>query len=167
MEDSIGEIIIRNIRGEELPCLEDMLYNAIFQPDSFIPISREIINNPEIRLYIENFGQKEDDHCLVAIFDKEIIGAVWVRILSGDIRGYGNIDKHTPEFAISLHEKFRNRGYGTLLMKKMIALLKDKDYKQASLSVNKDNYAVNMYKKLGFEIIQENKEDFIMLLKLD
>jgi len=48
----------------------------------------------------------------------------------------------------------------------MISYLTEKGYNQTSLSVEKKNYAVSMYKNLGFEIIDENKEDYIMLLKL-
>ena len=96
----------------------------------------------------------------------KIIGAVWVRILSGEIKGFGNIDDKTPEFAISLFEEYRGKGIGTNLMQKMIEYLKSNEYKQTSLSVQKENYAVNMYRKLGFEIVEENDEDYIMLLNL-
>ena len=96
----------------------------------------------------------------------KIIGAVWVRILSGEIKGFGNIDNETPEFAISLFEEYRGKGIGTNLMRKMIEYLKSNEYKQTSLSVQKENYAANMYRKLGFEIVEENDEDYIMLLNL-
>jgi len=48
----------------------------------------------------------------------------------------------------------------------MIKYLQERDYIQTSLSVQKENYAVKLYKKLGFEIIHENNEDYLMLLKL-
>lgn len=51
-------------------------------------------------------------------------------------------------------------------MKSMIELLKTEKYKQASLAVQKTNYAVNMYKNVGFEIIDENEEEYIMICKL-
>ena len=44
--------------------------------------------------------------------------------------------------------------------------LKKQGYKQASLSVQKINYAFHMYSKLGFVIIDENDEEYIMLYKL-
>ena len=49
----------------------------------------------------------------------------------------------------------------------MIKYLQERDYIQTSLNVKKENYAVKLYKKLGFEIIDENDEDYLMLLKLD
>ena len=45
-------------------------------------------------------------------------------------------------------------------------LLKEKGYKRASLAVQKANYAVRMYKKVGFEIVDENEEEYIMVCKL-
>ena len=39
-------------------------------------------------------------------------------------------------------------------------------YKQVSLSVQKMNYAVRMYRKVGFEIVDENDEEYIMICKL-
>ena len=160
------EIIIREIKSDEISILEDMLYESIYQPDEANPISREVINVPKVRVYIDNFAQKKDDYCLVADLNGQIIGAVWVRILADEIKGYGNVDDKTPEFAISLFKEYRKQGIGTMLMKKMISYLIEKDYNQTSLSVQKENYAVRMYQKLGFEIIGENNKDYLMLLKL-
>ena len=51
-------------------------------------------------------------------------------------------------------------------MKTMLKLLRDKGYKKASLSVQKNNYAVKMYKNVGFRIIDENPEEYIMVCNL-
>lgn len=79
---------------------------------------------------------------------------------------YGHIDNETPSFAISLLKEYRNYGIGTELMKQMLTKLKLEGYKQASLSVQKMNYAVRMYRKIGFEIVDENDEEYIMICKL-
>ena len=162
----MNEIKIREIRKEEIGKLEDMLYEAIYQPDKQNLIPRSVLKVPEIDVYIKDFGSSKDDYCLVAEANEEIIGAVWVRILSGKIKGYGNIDDKTPEFAISLFEEYRNKGIGTALMNEMIAYLRKSGYKQTSLSVQKENYAVNFYKKLGFEVVKENDADYLMILKI-
>lgn len=47
----------------------------------------------------------------------------------------------------------------------MLQFLKDRGYKQISLSVQKTNYAVNMYRKLGFEVVKENEEEYMMNMK--
>ena len=103
---------------------------------------KSIIERPELQIYITDFG-KADDWCLVAEVKEKIVGAVWVRIMND----YGHIDDKTPSLAISLYEEYRNLGLGTALMKTMLQVLKNKGYKQTSLSVQKANYAVNMYRK--------------------
>lgn len=159
-------ITIREIRQSELRILEDMLYEAIYQPDKKNLIPRSVLNVPEVNAYICDFGKEKADYCLVADFEGKIIGAVWVRIISGDIKGYGYVDDNTPEFAISLLEEYRNQGIGSQLMTAMIDYLRKNGYKQASLNVKKENYAVKLYHKMGFEIAKENDEDYLMILNL-
>lgn len=158
-------MIIRKLKPQETKILEDMLYDAVFQPEQEPKLPREVIYQPDLYHYIEDFGKK-DDRCLVAEADGEIVGAVWTRILAEPNPGYGNVDPDTPEFAISINENFRGRGIGTKLMEAMIQLLREDGYAQASLSVAKDNYALSMYRKTGFQIIEEKDEDYLMLLKL-
>jgi len=100
-----------------------------------------------------------DDHCLVAEADGKIVGAVWVRIMND----YGHVDDETPSFAISLCKEYRGLGLGTEMMKKMLYLLKTNGYKKASLAVQKANYAAKMYQRMGFEIVNENEEEYIMV----
>ena len=159
-------MIIRELKPEEVFKLEDMLYEAIYQPDEDNLIPRSVIDVPEVNVYIKDFGEWKDDYCLVADLDGEIVGAVWVRIISGEIKGYGYVDNQTPEFAISLFKEYRNKGIGTQLMSRMVDYLRGKGYKQTSLSVKKENYAVKLYKKMGFQVVGEDKEDYLMLLDL-
>ncbi len=152
---------IREIRASEYAILSDFLYEAIFIPDGVQAPQKSIIKQPELQVYIKDFGKRRDDHCLVAEYDGKIIGAVWVRIMDD----YGHIDDNTPSFAISLYPNYRNQGIGTALMTEMLSLLRSKNYKQASLAVQKANYAVKMYRKVGFEAVGENDEEYIMLCK--
>lgn len=162
-----GKVEIREIQKQEIGKLQDMLYEAIYQPDESRLIPRSVLQLPEINNYIKDFGSKKDDYCLVAIDNGEIIGSVWIRILDGEIKGYGNIDGKTPEFSISLYKEYRGFGIGTRLMSSMISYLKKHGYKQASLNVKKQNYAVKLYEKMGFEVIEEDEENYLMLLVLN
>ena len=135
---------------------------AIFIPEGVSAPPKDIINQPDLQVYVKDFGKNKGDLCLVAQVRDKIVGAVWVRIMND----YGHIDNETPSFAISLLKEYRNYGIGTELMKQMLTKLKLEGYKQASLSVQKMNYAVRMYKKIGFEIVDENDEEYIMICKL-
>lgn len=143
------------------PILSDFLYEAIFIPEGMDKPPKSIIERPELQVYIKDFG-KADDWCFVVEIKEKIVGAVWVRIMND----YGHIDDETPSFAISLYEEYRNMGIGTALMRDMLEFLKNKGYKRTSLSVQKINYAVRMYQKVGFEVIDENEEECIMVCRL-
>ena len=157
------EYAIREMTVPEYPLLSDFLYEAIFIPDDIKPPSRNIICSPELQVYIDRFGSLKDDFALVAEIEGKIIGAVWIRIMYD----YGHIDDETPSLAISLYKEYRGQGIGTDMMKEMLSLLKTHGYKRVSLSVQKANYAAKIYRKIGFDIIRENKEEWIMLWQED
>lgn len=154
--------IIRELKQSEVAILEDFLYEAIFVPEGVPAPPRDIKNNPELQVYLTDFGKMKDDICFVAEIDKKIVGAVWARIMND----YGHIDDETPSLAISLYKEYRRFGIGTELMKKMLDALRKKGYKQVSLAVQKMNYAVRMYNKVGFETFDETNEEYIMICKL-
>ena len=149
---------IRVIRTEEIPLLNDFLYEAIFIPEGVPAPPRSIIENEDLQVYVRDFGKKADDRCLVAEIDGRIVGAVWTRVMND----YGHIADNTPSLAISLYKDFRNRGIGTELLREMLQLLRRDGYRQVSLSVQKANYAFRMYQKAGFEVLKEKEEEYLM-----
>lgn len=150
---------IREIQKQEYPLLDNFLYEAIFIPVGIEPPPKTIITSPELQVYVERFGESKDDRGLVAEISGKIVGAVWVRIMND----YGHIDKKTPSLTISLYKEYRGFGIGTDMMKEILAQLKSHGYKQVSLSVQKANYAAKLYLKVGFEIVRENEEEYIMV----
>ena len=156
------EYIIRELRTSEVKELDTFLYEAIFIPEGVEAPPKDIILQPALQVYVADFGKREGDKCLVAEADANIIGAVWVRIMND----YGHVDDETPSFAISLLKEYRGYGIGTKLMQEMLEELRKNGYTQASLSVQKRNYAVKMYQKVGFEILRENDEEYIMVCRL-
>ncbi len=79
---------------------------------------------------------------------------------------YGHIDDNTPSLAISLYKEYRGFGIGTNLMKHMLIHLQDKGYRRVSLAVQKINYAYQLYMKVGFQVVDETKEEYIMVCDL-
>ena len=52
------------------------------------------------------------------------------------------------------------------VMREMLDLLRQQGYKEASLAVQKANYAVRMYRDAGFRTVDEDEEEFIMVCEL-
>jgi len=161
------EVTIRKIQTEEYPLLKDFLFYAIYLPPGTEAPPRNIIYEPEIYIYIKDFGNKQGDCGVVASHKGRIVGAAWTRI----IPAYGHIDNETPELAISVLKECRGQGIGIMLMDHLLELLRENGYKRTSLSVQKDNPAVEFYKRLGYEITDEKldhagHEDYIMVKNL-
>lgn len=165
MNDYLRErspILLRKLRENEAEILQDFLYEAIFIPDGVAPPPKEIVKQPELKLYYDDFGSGKADNAIVAEAGGKIVGAVWSRIMND----YGHVDDDTPSLAIALYKEYRGQGLGTKLMREILDILRVQGYKKVSLAVQKANYAVRMYDKVGFEIVDENDEEFIMACNL-
>ena len=95
--------------------------------------------------------------------DGNIVGAIWARIMND----YGHIDENTPSLAMSVLKAYRGMGIGTLLLTQMLLAEKAAGYAKISLSVQKDNYAVKLYRKAGFTTVKETTEEYIMVADLN
>ena len=153
---------IRPLKSEKIPLLEEFLYQAIFIPQGLEPLPRSSLKEPELEMYIKDFGQQPDDWALAAEVDGLLVGVVWVRIM----KDYGYFDDQTPSLSISFLPDFRGQGLGQQLMTAMLDLLKEKGYPSVSLSVSKDNPAVHFYQRLGFVTVEEREDDYLMLCRL-
>lgn len=156
------DYIIREMRKEEYCILGDFLYEAIYIPDGIKRPPKSIIKCPELQEYIVEFGERKHDKAMVAEIQGKVVGAVWVRIMND----YGHIDNDTPSLAMSVFKKYRGLGIGTSLLEHLLSVERMKGYSKISLSVQKNNYAVKMYENAGFNIVDENSEEFIMVVNL-
>ena len=156
------QVLLRKLRKDETALLREFLYEAIFIPEGMEAPDRSIIDQPELAIYYDDFGKGKADNCIVAEVDGKVVGAVWTRIMND----YGHVDDETPSFAISLYEEYRGKGIGTLMMRQMLELLRKQGYERVSLAVQKANYAVQMYENVGFKIVDENDEEYVMVCEL-
>ena len=154
--------IIRPLKTEEYPLLEDFLYEAIFIPEGVEPPPRCIINLPELQVYVKDFGSGEADICVATECDGRVVGAAWSRIMDD----YGHIENGVPSLAISVFKEYRGQGIGTELMTALLDELLAKGYAKASLSVQKANQASRLYKRLGFITMDETDEEYLMIKDL-
>jgi ribosomal protein S18 acetylase RimI-like enzyme len=149
-------LTIRPILLADEPFLWEMLYQALYVPAGAELFPRDIIQQPEIAQYVRDWGQP-DDVGLIACDDETPIGAVWIRHL----RAYGFVDDETPEMSIAIVPGYRGQGFGTMLMNELFALLPSR-YAALSLSVSKENPALQLYERLGFEVVKDDGNSVIM-----
>jgi ribosomal protein S18 acetylase RimI-like enzyme len=129
-----------------------MLYQALYVPEGSPPFPREILTQPEIRRYVENWGQTNDlGFMALTQITSQPIGAAWIRLLKGENRGYGYIDDYTPELTMAVAPMWRRRGIGTTLLGSVIEAARS-FCNCISLSVSQDNPAIRLYQRMGFEV---------------
>ena len=158
---------VRAMRESDYACLPEFLYQAIFIPEGAAVPPREIIDDPQIFVYIKAFGSQTGDLGVVAEQGGQVVGAAWTRI----IPAFGHINDDIPELAISILPNFRGYGIGSKMLNRLFKVLRDNGYTRTSLSVQKDNPAVRFYERLGYRITEEKldhvgHEDFIMIKDL-
>ena len=157
------KLTIRPIEPADYPLLEEFLYQAIYLAPGEEAPPRGIIFEPEIYIYIKDFGGP-DDRGVAAEIDGKIVGMAWTRV----IPAYGHIDDATPELAISALPGWRGQGVGSRMMALLFGLLREGGYGRTSLSVQKGNPALRFYQRLGYEITGEKEdhaghEDYVMV----
>ena len=120
----------------------------------------QVHDDAQLRHYWQNFGGKGDIGFL-ATAEGQPIGAAWARIMTTP--SYGRIDDQTPEVSIAVVPEWRGKGVGTDLLDTLIDGLANLGYRHASLSVQKENPAVSLYKRFGFAITRIRDTDYVMV----
>ena len=151
--------MIRSLKEKEYNLLEGFLYQAIYTPEGFSPLERNILQDPDLQMYVKDFGHKDGDFALAAEENSQIVGIVWVRLM----KDYGYYNNRTLSLSISLLPEFRAKGLGQQLMVAILDLLKSEGYPSVSLSVSKENPAVCFYRRLGFVVVEDRRDDFLMV----
>lgn len=154
----------RLIKDDENSFLEEMLYEALFVAKGEKKFPKSILQNPDINKYIKSWGQQKDDISIVAVFDDNLVGAIWGRKFQSENKGYGYINENTPEISMAVKKECRNCGIGTELLEQIEIEYAKIGVKQLSLSVNKLNPATLFYKKAGYKL-HEEKETALTMIK--
>ena len=153
--------MIRRAGPQDVPFLKDMLRHAYYWRSSSVPESGE----PPVQRYVERWG-RPGDTALVAIQDFQPVGAAWYRLFRADNAGYGFIDEETPELSIAIVPSKRGSGLGSELLGALMERAREDGYAAISLSVEKDNPAVSLYERHGFERVSEDDGAYTMRANL-
>ena len=150
---------IRNGTIDDLPFLEDMLYEAVFW-------NPEIERRPRKEIFAD-WGNRNGDFSLIAVdSNNKKVGAIWYRFWNEQNKSYGFIDADTPEIGLYVIKEMRGRGIGTTLISQAIEHTKSNGIKRLSLSVEENNPAKNLYSKLGFKKTAVVENSWTMVLEL-
>ena len=128
---------------------------------------KDIIYQPELAKYVRGWG-KDNDLGFIALTENDSVpvGAVWIRLFNKSDPGYGYLSNEIPELSISVLPEYRNRGIGTNLLDHLLRQVRE-DYSAISLSVSKENPALHLYLRFGFEVIDRDDNSDSLIMKKD
>ena len=69
----------------------------------------------------------------------------------------------TPVLAIAVHRDYRHQGIGRKMIEWLIDYAPKHAIQKISLAVSKDNYAINLYRQLGFQEYVDKGDTYIMV----
>lgn len=160
-----NEIHLRPLTAADQELLWDIFHIALWDPPPAPLRPREVLDWPDVRIYAENWGRK-DDLGLIGELDGAPVGGAWVRrLIEG--KGLAYIDDDTPQLGIGLFPDFQRRGFGAILFGALLKVCADHGFKQVSLTVHPENPAIALYERFGFEKIAHRSRDYhLMLVRL-
>jgi len=133
------------------PFLWQMLFEAAHMSEEGHTSALAAQDSPELDRYVNGRGRAGDLGAVAVTNSMLPIGAAWIRLLTGQERGYAYIDEKTPELAIGVLPGYRGSGVGTALLAYLINLAKAQ-YPAIALSTRATNLpAVRLYERVGFQ----------------
>ncbi len=152
--NTILDYYIRPLTQEDEPFLWPMLYEAAHVAEEGESTVEAVVNHPLIAKYVKDWGRASDmGFAAIELNSSQPIGAAWLRLFTGDDKGFGWVDDTIPELAIALLPEYTNQGIGTQLLARLLSAAKA-SYRSVSLSVRSSNPALNLYQRSGFKVIE-------------
>ena len=135
--------------------LGDMLVEAANWRAGGVRPRHEILTSADHRRYLAGWKRTADEG-MVAAGDGGIpVGAAWYRVLPQNDPGFGFVGVAVPELIIGVHPLWRARGVGRALLRGVVQLAGSQGHARISLSVERDNFARNLYRAEGFAVVSE------------
>ncbi len=125
----------------------------------------EVMADPHVAKYIAAWP-RAGDVGFVAEEGGVELGAAWYRKFARHDAGYGFVDEQTPELSIGVVDRARGRGVGGALLRALIDEAQRSGVPALSLSVEPDNPAASLYRRLGFEGHSTSGGATTMILRL-
>ena len=145
--------------------LQQMLAVAAdWRPDARVRTTADVLSRPALARYVAGWPRAGDAGVIAEAGTP--VGAAWWRRFPPADPGYGFVDEDTPEISIGVRPEHRGQGVGTALLTALVRRARAEDVPALSLSVEPDNPAVALYRRLGFGDVRTSGGSLTMLLRL-
>ena len=148
------------------PFLEERLLDAVNWDPSRTALSLdEALALPEIAHYVARWPGNRDAG-VVASIDGVDVGAAWWTFFSLDDPGYGFVGPDVPEVTVGVARDRRGQGVGRALLLALHEVAESSGIERLSLSVERANFAKNLYRSLGYEEVRGDDDAVTMVAQL-
>ncbi|MGG3508655.1 GNAT family N-acetyltransferase [Paenibacillus lautus] len=143
---------IRVAGREDESFLREMLYESLYVPEGEEPFSRDILEEPFMKKYVDDWGRAGDLGYIAVNATGKPIGSITIRHFDEENKGFGYVSDDIPELGMALLPESRRQGLGTALMKELFRGMKEHGIQKVSLSVAPENTgAMKLYERFGFQ----------------
>jgi RimJ/RimL family protein N-acetyltransferase len=139
---------LRPLQREDQARLWEWLHVALWDPPPAPPRPREVLDDPRVRIYAEDWGKPGDVGVVAEVADAAA-GACWMRLLPAGV-GLAYVDERTPQLGIALLPPYQRKGFGMPLMSAALQAARDHGFPRVSLTVHPANPAIALYERCGF-----------------
>lgn len=126
-----------------------------------------VLADHHVARYIAGWGRSGDRAVVYEDTEEAPAGAAWYRLFPEQDPGYGFLGEDIPELNIAVLASRRGEGIGARLLAALIDRAREDGYPALSLSAERDNPAVSLYRKLGFEDAVAAGDALTMVRRLD
>lgn len=162
-------LTIRPVEMKDVSFLWDMMYEAAAVNDGMRALGKgKALSLPVNRKYVEGWGRSGDAGVIALDEAEQPLGAAWYRLHPASAPGYGFISPTIPELTIGVGVDARSQGIGSALLHALIELAQGQGYSALSLSVDRNNSALYLYERFGFQDakVSEPEETSVTMIKL-
>lgn len=151
-----GSWIIRPAGPGDGAFMGDMLVEAVnWSPEWKKKSRKRIFATPKSAHYISDWP-RDTDLGVIAEADGQPIGAAWLRFLPATDPGYGFVAPDVPELTVGVAAAWRGRGVGRALLRAVADQARSAGLRRISLSVERKNYAQQLYLSEGYRIVDSS-----------
>jgi GNAT superfamily N-acetyltransferase len=157
--------IIRAATAKDGSFLADMLLEAVNWSPEWKKKSRNwVLAAARTGHYIAGWP-RDTDLGVIAETDGEPTGAAWLRYLPASDPGYGFVSPDIPELTIGVTAPWRGQGIGRALLRAIADQARQAGIGHISLSVERKNFAQQLYLSEGYQIIDSSDPQSDTMIK--
>jgi GNAT superfamily N-acetyltransferase len=150
--------MLRPARQDDMRVLTDMLVEAAnWNPERARP-RIAVLAEPTVAHYVTGWRRPGDFGTVAEDDTGTAIGACWFRLFTTTDPGYGFIAPGVPELTLGVAAHWRSQGIGRALLRAAIDQARQAGYARVSLSCERANFAMHLYRSEGFVPFETGKD---------